>query len=328
MMRSVLVVAVAAVVLAGCSRSSGLADAGSAPTRPTSTTTTSDPVDVVERAKSGASTRVAIYLTRGELLRRVHRSVPDTPRIGAEAIKALLAGPTSAEVKAGLGTAIPRSARFRDLRIDGGVAFVDLSREFESGGGTLGLTLRLAQVTCTLDQFPGVEGVRFALDGQQVSVFSGNGIVLSRPVSCASYHAYLSGAATSTPTVVATPRPRTNRQPEPVFKNGIPQVTVTPSRGPVGSRVRIDGYGFKDEQWRASEDTLWLVGGTGGCALYAEAAHHVNVSPDGHLTGEFTIPGTGDCKQEGRQEPVAPGRYTIAYQCTACFIGEFEVTAS
>lgn len=323
-MRHVAMVAFAAVVLAACSGIGGLADAGSAPARPTSTPT-SEPVAIVERPEYAASRQVSIYLTRGEMLKKVNRSVPDTPRIGAEAMKALLAGPTPAEARTGLGTAIPKSARFRDLRIDGGVALVDLSSEFESGGGTLGLTLRLAQVTCTLDQFPGVEGVRFALDGRQISVFSGNGMVLSRPVSCASYRAYLKGAATPTPPA-ATPRPGGNKQPEPVYKDGLPQVRVTPSRGPVGSRVRIEGYGFTDEHWRSSESSLWLVGGGAGCLLYADAEHSVRVTPDGHLVGEFTVPTSGGCKQEGREETVIPGRYTIAYQCTPCFIGEFEVT--
>lgn len=318
--------ALAALAISACGGDGGPADAGPAPTGPTATST-SDGNEIVERAKPGARTQVFVYLTKGELLKRVSRSVPDTPRIGAEAVKALLAGPTRAEAKTGFGTAIPGRVRFRDLRIDGGVALVDLSREFEAGGGTLSLTLRLAQVTCTLDQFPGVKGVRFALDGEQVSVFSGNGIVLDRPVSCASYRTYLNGDARST-SPSPTPTPAGARKPEPVHKDGIPQATVSPTRGPVGSRVRIEGYGFTDEQWRSAESSLWLTGGKGDCLLYADAEHAVRVSPDGHLTGEFTVPAIGGCKQEGRQEPVSPGRYMIAFQCTPCLIGEFEVITS
>jgi hypothetical protein len=113
-------------------------------------------------------------------------------RIGAEAVKALLAGPTTAEARAGFVTAVPQGTRFLDLVIDGnGIARVDLSRDFESGGGSLGLTLRLAQVTCTVGQFPTVKGVRFALAGELVDVFSGNGIVLDRPVTCDSYREVL-----------------------------------------------------------------------------------------------------------------------------------------
>jgi len=129
-----------------------------------------------------------VWLVKGETLEAVTRTVPRVAGIGAEAVKALLAGPTSAETRSGFSTAVPSDTRFIGLAIDGnGVAKVDLTRDFESGGGSLGLTLRLGQVTCTLGQFPTIKGVRFALAGELVSVFSGNGIVIDKPVTCDSY---------------------------------------------------------------------------------------------------------------------------------------------
>lgn len=146
---------------------------------------------------TGATTQVSLWFARGETLESVTRAVPRVPGIGAEALKALLAGPTAAESRAGLTTAVPRETRFLGLAIDGaGIAKVDLSRDFESGGGSLGLTVRLAQVTCTIGQFPTVKGVRFALAGELVSVFSGNGIVLDAPVTCDSYRQVLGQPAT------------------------------------------------------------------------------------------------------------------------------------
>ena len=136
---------------------------------------------------SGPTTDVTLYLTKGERLEPVTRTVPKVTRIGAETVKALLAGPTAEEQAAGLGTAVPTGTRFVDLNIAGGVARVDLSREFESGGGTLSLTMRLAQVVCTLDQFDTVDGVRLLLDGTLVDVFSGDGIVIDHPVGCADF---------------------------------------------------------------------------------------------------------------------------------------------
>jgi hypothetical protein len=133
-----------------------------------------------------------VWLVRGEELEPVTRSVPKVARIGAEAVKALLAGPTAAETRSGLTTAVPKDTRFLDLVIGGdGIAKVDLSRDFEAGSGSLGITLRLAQVTCTVGQFPTVKGVRFALAGELVSVFSGDGIVLDKPVTCDSYRQVL-----------------------------------------------------------------------------------------------------------------------------------------
>lgn len=165
---------------------------GDAPT-PSPGDTTAPPAG---GGSSGSSTsEVTLYFTRGERLTAVKRAVPRVTRIGGEAVKALLTGPTDAERRSGMETAIPNGTQFRDLVIDAnGLARVDLSRTFESGGGVLGLTLRLGQVACTLDAFPTVSGVRFALDGQVVDVLSGDGIVVDQPVSCDTYREWLETA--------------------------------------------------------------------------------------------------------------------------------------
>jgi hypothetical protein len=46
---------------------------------------------------------------------------------------------------------------------------------------------RLAQVVYTLTQFPTVEGVKFELDGEPVTVFSGEGVILDAPVDRTDY---------------------------------------------------------------------------------------------------------------------------------------------
>ena len=197
------------LALAACgSGGTGPNDAGPAPSRTTATTAATGGDSVPDpgtgsgsgsgsggASPSGqATTEVALYFTRGERVVRVMRTVPKVTRIGAEAVKALLGGPNGDEQRAGLSTAIPASTQFRDLVITEGVARVDMTGAFESGGGGLALTLRLAQVTCTLDAFSSVTGVRFALDGQLVDVLSGDGVVVDRPVSCDSYGEYLEGS--------------------------------------------------------------------------------------------------------------------------------------
>jgi spore germination protein GerM len=187
--RAVVAVTAAVVMAAGACGTSGegqVEDAGPVPTRPGTNGSDGSPTTVAPRA-GGGTNEVSIWLLRGEELEVVRRSVPKVPGVGAEAVKALLAGPTPDEAARGLATAIPAGTRFRSLDIDDGVARVDLSRQFEAGGGALGLTLRLAQVTCTLDQFESVRGVRFAIDGTLVSVLSGDGVVLDKPVTCNGY---------------------------------------------------------------------------------------------------------------------------------------------
>src|SRR5690606_35283550 len=62
------------------------------------------------------------------------------------------------------------------------IATVDLSAEFESGGGSFSVMARLAQVVFTLTQFPTVDTVQFLLEGEPVEVFSGEGVILDGPI--------------------------------------------------------------------------------------------------------------------------------------------------
>lgn len=128
-----------------------------------------------------------VWLVRGESLFVTWRERAGTRRVGTAAMEDLLAGPTPLEARAGVTTVIPAGTRLLGLTVSKGVATVDLSSEFESGGGSASMSARLAQVACTLDQFPTVKGVSFELDGQPVDVFSGEGIILDHPVRCRDY---------------------------------------------------------------------------------------------------------------------------------------------
>jgi germination protein M len=119
----------------------------------------------------------------------VLREIPKTKAVGAAAVAALLDGPNDDELGArpAMYTTIPDGTRFLGLTIDNGVATVNLSREFSSGGGSASVLGRLAQVVYTLTQFPTVQSVLFQLDGEPVTVFSGEGVVLDKPVGRSNY---------------------------------------------------------------------------------------------------------------------------------------------
>jgi germination protein M len=140
-----------------------------------------------------------IWLVHGESLASVQRTDEHTRAVGAAAMESLLVGPTEAERGSGTTTAIPEGTRLLGLAINEGIATVDLSSEFESGGGSLSIRARLGQVACTLDQFPTVNGVRFELDGEPVDVFSGEGIVLDKPVKCGDYEELLPAIVVESP---------------------------------------------------------------------------------------------------------------------------------
>jgi hypothetical protein len=115
----------------------------------------------------------------------VRRSA-QTLAVGRAALEELIAGPESGD-GARVSSAVPAGTRLLGLNIEDGLATVDLSSEFESGGGSLSMQMRLAQVVFTLTQFPTVDAVAFRLDGEPVSVFSGEGIVLDGPVDRGDY---------------------------------------------------------------------------------------------------------------------------------------------
>jgi germination protein M len=134
-----------------------------------------------EEEPSGTVT-YQVWFAEGETLFVTYRSQDRTPRVGSAALEALLRGPDEFEQGYGLSSAIPEGTQLLGLRIEDGIAYVDLTSEFESGGGTLSMQMRLAQVVYTLAQFPTVEGVLFSLDGEQVDVIGGEGIVVDQPL--------------------------------------------------------------------------------------------------------------------------------------------------
>ncbi|HUG31089.1 MAG TPA: Gmad2 immunoglobulin-like domain-containing protein [Candidatus Limnocylindria bacterium] len=160
-------------------------------TGPTTPGTSPQPTATPEPA---GTTTVRVYYFLGSFVDNdglvpVLREIPKTQAVGAAAMQALLEGPNDNELGArpAMYSVIPDGTRYLGLRIDAGVATVNLSREFASGGGATSVLGRLAQVVYTLTQFPTVSSVRFELDGEPVTVFSGEGVVLDTPVDRADY---------------------------------------------------------------------------------------------------------------------------------------------
>jgi immunoglobulin-like protein involved in spore germination/sporulation and spore germination protein len=94
------------------------------------------------------------------------REVPGTKAVATAAVNALLAGPTAAETSRSIGTAVPDGTQLLGLKIEGGIATIDLSSEFQAGGGGDAYRIRLGQVVYTLTQFPSVNGVALQIEGE------------------------------------------------------------------------------------------------------------------------------------------------------------------
>lgn len=173
-------------VVAACGSSSP--DMQSPPTKaiPSSTAPTST-IPPSSTTQPAARTSLMVYFLRSGKIDVAHRTVAATIRLATVAMTELLAGPSGDDQAAGLATAVPMGTRLLGINIASGVATVDLSGTFASGGGSLSMTGRLAQVTYTLTQFPTVRGVVFHLDGRSVTAFGGEGIVLDHPATRADF---------------------------------------------------------------------------------------------------------------------------------------------
>lgn len=170
--------ALAALLMIG-----GLAACGDPDDETSTTTTAADRTTTSEGTTSSepAATQVVrAYFMRGEEVGPVGRDVTGDA-VAAGALTALLEGPDPSEVELGFTSSIPAGTELLGVDIVDGVATVDLSSEFETGGGSLSMMSRVAQVVFTLTQFPTVESVRFELEGAPLAALGGEGLALDTP---------------------------------------------------------------------------------------------------------------------------------------------------
>lgn len=205
MRRAVTIIATAAIpVVVVLALAFGLAACGEdTPAEPVPTgsvTVTATPSDEPSAAQDGDMT-VSVYLLRGEKLGVAHREVPASKAVATAAMEALLEGPDSREKGAGLTTTIPAGTTLNGVTIEDGTARVDLSGEFASGGGSLSMEARVAQVVYTLTQFRTVERVDFWIDGALVETLGGEGLDLSAGQTRADWVDLLPAIFVETPAV-------------------------------------------------------------------------------------------------------------------------------
>jgi immunoglobulin-like protein involved in spore germination/sporulation and spore germination protein len=218
---SIVLASLLGFVAASCGTGNGAESAGPVPSEnesqsPQSSGAETDtgteggtlPIPTDTSGQGSALVRYKVWFHRGEQLFVVTRTQSATPRVGTAAMEALLEGPSPGERSAGVATQVPDGTQLLGLIVGKGIATVDLTSEYESGGGTTSMTMRLAQVVCTLDQFPTVKGVLFKLDGRPVDVLGGEGIVIDHPLRCRDYRDLLPVILVTSPAIgqtVSTP---------------------------------------------------------------------------------------------------------------------------
>jgi spore germination protein GerM len=101
--------------------------------------------------------------------------------IELEVVRELLCGPTEKEAKKGVYTEIPVTTKVLNVVHKGEIAEVDLSEEFNCGGGLDSITARVVQIVWTLTEIESIKAVKILIGGNEVNYLTGEGLIANKP---------------------------------------------------------------------------------------------------------------------------------------------------
>ena len=96
------------------------------------------------------------------------------------AFNSLLAGPTEGS---GGSSAIPKETKLLGIKAEGDEVRVNLSDDFQFGGGSAGMIGRVGQVVYTATALNPNAKVYLELNGEQIEVLGGEGLELEQPLT-------------------------------------------------------------------------------------------------------------------------------------------------
>ena len=100
----------------------------------------------------------------------------------AYAINELLSAPSKWEKSKGFTSEIPQGTKLLSLRESPESILIDLSSDFESGGGAESTYMRIKQLIKTANANSSVPAFLY-INGRQVNVIGGEGVMLKQPLN-------------------------------------------------------------------------------------------------------------------------------------------------
>lgn len=116
-----------------------------------------------------------------KVVKRVYHGAKDGTKL-KYSIENLLKGPTKKEQAKGIYSEIPQGTKLLSMEETPNKVIINLSGNFEQGGGTDGLYKRLYQLIKTSNKNTTLD-VYLYLNGQQVDVIGGEGIMINQPLN-------------------------------------------------------------------------------------------------------------------------------------------------
>ncbi|HUP73923.1 MAG TPA: Gmad2 immunoglobulin-like domain-containing protein [Acidimicrobiales bacterium] len=206
--------AMAALLFVGCGDATTSDPSTTLPPGATSAPTTVPATVTTPPATVPASTTVpspiervvvATFFSRDGVLAAGSRAVPKNDTVRS-AVATVIEGPNTDELSARFDTAIPSGTTLRNVSIEQRKATVDVSAAFTTGGGSLSMRMRVAQIVYTLSRLGVADSVRFMIDGKAVESIGGEGLIVT-DVKPSEFDDLLPPVLTEFPTPGATVAP-------------------------------------------------------------------------------------------------------------------------
>ena len=116
-----------------------------------------------------------------KIVKRPYDAQKDGTKLKAS-IKNLLAGPNKKEHKKGIYSEVPQGTKLISIQEKPDKIIINLSANFEQGGGTDGLYKRLYQLIKTANKNT-ANDVYLYINGKQADVIGGEGIMINQPLN-------------------------------------------------------------------------------------------------------------------------------------------------
>ena len=99
------------------------------------------------------------------------------------ALNELLKGPNLMEKSLGAYSEIPKTTKLLNVKYNGNKVIIDLSSDFQYGGGTDSVYSRMMQLIKTAINNTNNKQIYLHLDGKQIKFIGGEGIMVSQPLN-------------------------------------------------------------------------------------------------------------------------------------------------
>jgi spore germination protein GerM len=117
------------------------------------------------------------------IYKKVQREVPNGEDKLKFALQELLKGPNLVEKSTGAYSEVPKTTKLLNVKHTNDKIVIDLSSDFQYGGGTDSIYSRMMQLIKTAIMNTDNKKIYLYLDGKQVNLLGGEGIMITQPLT-------------------------------------------------------------------------------------------------------------------------------------------------